>query len=268
MKIRKELWFGFAIMAAIVLPVLWFTPWGHLTNGHLGLLMQLLAEAEAAGRLRPEPMLTRMSFIAGAVLAPMLLLGGAREMGVMPAMLAPLLDAQVMSDEALQRRMVAGAVAHQRQGQPETGALARLTPRLQAALVQPGVLDADGQPQPGAPGAAHPRRIGAPEPAEHQFLLAGTQPDTVIADGDGDGVLVGGHPDLHRLVLGMIDGVGDEVAQDALDSAGINLGDDRMIGHVDLQVDTGFVGQMPHVAQRLVDRRSQVDRLDRQQSEV
>ena len=72
---------------------------------HLGLLMTLLAEAEQAGRLRPEPMLTRMSFIAGAVLAPMLMLGGAREMGVMPAMLAPLLDAQVMSDEALQRRI-------------------------------------------------------------------------------------------------------------------------------------------------------------------
>ncbi|MEO3692168.1 TetR/AcrR family transcriptional regulator [Roseateles paludis] len=72
---------------------------------HLGLLMTLLAEAEQAGRLRPEPMLTRLSFIAGAVLAPMLMLGGAREMGVLPAMLAPLLDAQVMSDEALQRRI-------------------------------------------------------------------------------------------------------------------------------------------------------------------
>lgn len=72
---------------------------------HLGLLMTLLAEAEQAGRLRPEPMLTRLSFIAGAVLAPMLMLGGAREMGVLPAMLAPLLDAQVMSDEALRRRI-------------------------------------------------------------------------------------------------------------------------------------------------------------------
>ena len=36
--------------------------------------MTLLAEAEQAGRLRPEPMLTRLSFIAGAVLAPMLML--------------------------------------------------------------------------------------------------------------------------------------------------------------------------------------------------
>jgi len=39
MKLKKELWFGFALMAAIMLPTLVFMPWGHLTNGHLGLLM-------------------------------------------------------------------------------------------------------------------------------------------------------------------------------------------------------------------------------------
>jgi AcrR family transcriptional regulator len=82
---------------------------------HLGLLMQLQAEAEAAGRLRPEPPLARLSFMAGAVLAPMLMLGGAREMGVLPAMLAPMLDDQVMSDEALRRRIdwVLGALTAQ-----------------------------------------------------------------------------------------------------------------------------------------------------------
>jgi TRAP-type mannitol/chloroaromatic compound transport system permease large subunit len=35
MKIRKELWFGFTLMAAIVIPVLVFTPWAHLADGHL-----------------------------------------------------------------------------------------------------------------------------------------------------------------------------------------------------------------------------------------
>jgi TRAP-type mannitol/chloroaromatic compound transport system permease large subunit len=39
MKIRKELWFGFTIMALIVLPVVVLTPWTNLTNGSLGLLM-------------------------------------------------------------------------------------------------------------------------------------------------------------------------------------------------------------------------------------
>ncbi len=39
MKLRKELWFGYSLMAAIIIPVLVFTPWTNLTNGHLGLLM-------------------------------------------------------------------------------------------------------------------------------------------------------------------------------------------------------------------------------------
>ncbi|HEX9396750.1 MAG TPA: TRAP transporter large permease subunit [Burkholderiales bacterium] len=36
---RKELWFGFSLIALIVLPTLLLMPWGHLTNGHLGLMM-------------------------------------------------------------------------------------------------------------------------------------------------------------------------------------------------------------------------------------
>ena len=35
MKIRKELWFGFTLMAVIVIPVLIFAPWGNLADGHL-----------------------------------------------------------------------------------------------------------------------------------------------------------------------------------------------------------------------------------------
>jgi TRAP-type mannitol/chloroaromatic compound transport system permease large subunit len=42
MKVRKELWFGFAIMAMIAIPVVLFTPWTNLTNGNLGLLMLAL----------------------------------------------------------------------------------------------------------------------------------------------------------------------------------------------------------------------------------
>jgi TRAP-type mannitol/chloroaromatic compound transport system permease large subunit len=39
MKLRKELWFGFSLIALIILPTLLLMPWGHLTNGHLGLMM-------------------------------------------------------------------------------------------------------------------------------------------------------------------------------------------------------------------------------------
>ena len=37
--IRKELWFGFILMAIILLTVAVFMPWSNMTNGHLGLLM-------------------------------------------------------------------------------------------------------------------------------------------------------------------------------------------------------------------------------------
>jgi TRAP-type mannitol/chloroaromatic compound transport system permease large subunit len=41
-KIRKEMWFGFSLMGIILVSILVFTPWGHLTNGHLGLIMLAL----------------------------------------------------------------------------------------------------------------------------------------------------------------------------------------------------------------------------------
>ncbi|HUP30567.1 MAG TPA: TRAP transporter large permease subunit [Usitatibacter sp.] len=42
LKIRKEMLFGFGIMALIVLPSVLFMPWGNMTNGHWGLLMLAL----------------------------------------------------------------------------------------------------------------------------------------------------------------------------------------------------------------------------------
>jgi len=41
-KLPKELWFGFSLMAIIVIAVLALTPWSNLTNGHLGLIMLAL----------------------------------------------------------------------------------------------------------------------------------------------------------------------------------------------------------------------------------
>ncbi len=39
MKIRKELWFGFSLMAVILLVTVIFMPWTTMQNGHIGLLM-------------------------------------------------------------------------------------------------------------------------------------------------------------------------------------------------------------------------------------
>jgi TRAP-type mannitol/chloroaromatic compound transport system permease large subunit len=41
-RIRKELWFGFSLMAIILATIVIFTPWTQLTNGHLGLIMLAL----------------------------------------------------------------------------------------------------------------------------------------------------------------------------------------------------------------------------------
>jgi TRAP-type mannitol/chloroaromatic compound transport system permease large subunit len=41
-KIRKELWFGFSLMAIILVAIAVLMPWGSVTNGHLGLLMLAL----------------------------------------------------------------------------------------------------------------------------------------------------------------------------------------------------------------------------------
>lgn len=35
MKIRKELWFGFALMAIILVTVVIYTPWSNFADGHL-----------------------------------------------------------------------------------------------------------------------------------------------------------------------------------------------------------------------------------------
>jgi TRAP-type mannitol/chloroaromatic compound transport system permease large subunit len=37
--VKKELRFGFTLMAIILIAIVVFMPWGHITNGHLGLLM-------------------------------------------------------------------------------------------------------------------------------------------------------------------------------------------------------------------------------------
>jgi TRAP-type mannitol/chloroaromatic compound transport system permease large subunit len=40
--VRKELWFGFSLMAMIVVAILVLMPWSSITNGHVGLLMLAL----------------------------------------------------------------------------------------------------------------------------------------------------------------------------------------------------------------------------------
>ena len=61
MKIRKELWFGFSLMAIILVTVVIFTPWASFVDGHLshadlgslGLLMLALIVWRSCSASRP-----------------------------------------------------------------------------------------------------------------------------------------------------------------------------------------------------------------------
>jgi len=72
---------------------------------HLGVLMALLQEAEGQGRLPPQPLLTRFTFLMGAVVAPVLLAGGMQAVDAVPPLLRERLDGEVLSDAALARRI-------------------------------------------------------------------------------------------------------------------------------------------------------------------
>ncbi|MCA0325899.1 MAG: TetR/AcrR family transcriptional regulator [Proteobacteria bacterium] len=86
---------------------------------HVGLLLGLLDEAERAGQIAPRPPLTRLSFVMGAVVAPVLVLPRIESMGVGPADMAPLIGPQVLSDAAIDMRI---AMALQALQQPDAGA--------------------------------------------------------------------------------------------------------------------------------------------------
>lgn len=76
---------------------------------HLGLLAQLMGEADQAGLLRPAPPLQRFVFLMGAVIAPMVVVPAVARLGVA----SPLLGAggsakglgDVLSDEAIAQRV-------------------------------------------------------------------------------------------------------------------------------------------------------------------
>lgn len=69
---------------------------------HLGLLLQLLQQAEADGDIAPQPPLQRLGFLLGATMAPMLVAPGIAALGLpLAAAMAP----QVSTDAALRRRI-------------------------------------------------------------------------------------------------------------------------------------------------------------------
>lgn len=72
---------------------------------HLGLLLQLMAEAESEGALQPAPPLQRFVFVMGAVVSPLLVAPAVAALKVAPPFVGHQLDDQVLSDEAIEQRV-------------------------------------------------------------------------------------------------------------------------------------------------------------------
>ena len=116
------------------------------------------------------------------------------------------------------------APAHARKREPEARALARRRPHLEPAAVQRGVLERDREAESGAARGALARRVGAPEAVEDALDALGSHADAVIAHGDRHGILVAVDVDDDRLALAVVDGVAEQVLQDATDATGVDLG--------------------------------------------
>jgi hypothetical protein len=72
---------------------------------HLGLLLDLMAQAEADGALRAMPPLQRFVFVMGAVAAPMFIAPVVAEIGIAGTLSPRTLAAQVISDAAISARV-------------------------------------------------------------------------------------------------------------------------------------------------------------------
>jgi AcrR family transcriptional regulator len=72
---------------------------------HVGLLMQLLQQAEREGSVAQLPAMQRMSFVMGSVVAPLVIVSGLLAMGITPGLPVRDMDDQVLSDAAITERV-------------------------------------------------------------------------------------------------------------------------------------------------------------------
>jgi len=81
---------------------------------HLGLLSGLLDEAQRSGEIAPAPPLRRLTFVMGAVVAPVLVGLRLAQLGLAPPALRPMIQPQVLSDRAIAARaeMAIAALRH------------------------------------------------------------------------------------------------------------------------------------------------------------
>ncbi len=72
---------------------------------HFGVMVGLVGAGQQAGLLKPVPLAQAVTFLAGAVVAPILLGSAIVDAGLAPPTLAERFDAEVLSDTALDERI-------------------------------------------------------------------------------------------------------------------------------------------------------------------
>lgn len=72
---------------------------------HFGIVVGLVAAGQRAGKLKPVPLAQAVTFIAGAVAAPILLGSAIVDAGLAPPVLAERFEAEVLADAALDERI-------------------------------------------------------------------------------------------------------------------------------------------------------------------
>jgi hypothetical protein len=78
---------------------------------HVGLLMQLLQQAEREGTVARLPAVQRLSFVMGSVVAPLVIVSGLLAMGITPGLPVRDMDDQVLSDAAIAQRVDLALIA-------------------------------------------------------------------------------------------------------------------------------------------------------------
>ena len=126
------------------------------------------------------------------------------------------------------------------------------------------IFPGDGQPQTSAAGMAFAGGVGTPEAIKHQVFLPRLQPHAVVDDGDGHGVVSSSKGHFHRVAFAVVDGVGDEVAHDAFDAAGVHHHRHGLVRFVEGYLHVEFFGEVLHLAPCGVDAGPDVDAVFRE----
>jgi AcrR family transcriptional regulator len=93
---------------------------------HVGLLMQLLGQAEREGHIEAMPPVQRLSFVMGSVVAPLVIVSGLMAMGITPGVPSREIETQVLSDAAIAQRVDRALAALQAAAKPLRTARRRL----------------------------------------------------------------------------------------------------------------------------------------------